>query len=63
MTERILAGRNRLITDDNRRWWTLPLVGPGVVGLAVAARVLDRALPDPDEALGFLVLARRHPGR
>src|SRR3984957_11934803 len=23
MTERILAGRNRLITDDNRRWWTL----------------------------------------
>ena len=40
------------------RWWTLPFVGPGVVSIAAAARVLDRLLPDPDETLGFLVLAR-----
>ena len=23
MTERILAHRQRVITDENRRWWTL----------------------------------------
>jgi SAM-dependent methyltransferase len=41
------------------RWWTFPLVGPAIVGFSVASRVLDRALPDPEEALGFLVVARR----
>jgi len=41
------------------RWWTLPVVGPGIVSIAAAARVLDRVLPDPDETLGFLVLARK----
>jgi SAM-dependent methyltransferase len=40
------------------RWWTLPVVGPAVVGISAAARVLDRIAFDPDEALGFLVLAR-----
>jgi hypothetical protein len=34
-------------------------VGPAVVGLAAASRVMDRVLYDPEEALGFLVLARR----
>jgi hypothetical protein len=28
-------------------------------GVAGAARLLDRVAPDPDEALGFVVLARR----
>jgi SAM-dependent methyltransferase len=40
------------------RWWTLPVVGPMVVGIAAGARLMDRWLPDPEESLGFLVLAR-----
>jgi len=40
------------------RWWTLPVVGPGMVSIAAGARLLDRLLPDPDETLGYLVLAR-----
>jgi SAM-dependent methyltransferase len=43
------------------RWWTLPVVGPTVVTIAAGARLLDRWLPDPDETLGFLVLARHRP--
>jgi SAM-dependent methyltransferase len=46
-------------TRQSPRWWTLPIVGPAVVGLSVASRVMDRVLFDPEEALGFLVLARR----
>jgi SAM-dependent methyltransferase len=41
------------------RWWTLPFVAPSMFGVAGAARLLDRFAPDPDEALGFVVLARR----
>jgi len=40
------------------RWWTLPFVGPSVVSIAAGARLLDRWLEDPDESLGYLVLAR-----
>jgi hypothetical protein len=40
------------------RWWTLPLIGPSVVSIAAGARLLDRWLVDPDESLGYLVLAR-----
>ena len=40
------------------RWWTLPLVGPGVVAIAAGARLLDRLAADPEESLGYLVLAR-----
>jgi SAM-dependent methyltransferase len=40
------------------RWWTLPAVGPAVVSIAAGARLLDRWLDDPDESLGYLVLAR-----
>jgi hypothetical protein len=29
-----------------------------VVGIAAGARLMDRWLPDPEESLGFLVLAR-----
>jgi SAM-dependent methyltransferase len=43
---------------ESVRWWTLPVVGPAVVGISAAARVLDRVAFDPDEALGFLVVAR-----
>jgi hypothetical protein len=41
------------------RLWTLPFVAPSMVAVAAAARALDRLAPDPDEALGFVVLARR----
>lgn len=44
------------------RIWTLPLVGPLMVGLAGSARVLDRIAPDDEETLGFLIVARRRHG-
>ncbi|HXU05346.1 MAG TPA: class I SAM-dependent methyltransferase [Polyangia bacterium] len=40
------------------RWWTLPVVGPSVVAIAAGARLLDRVAGDPEESLGYLVLAR-----
>jgi SAM-dependent methyltransferase len=44
---------------EQPRWWTLPWVGPSMVGIAGAARLLDRFAPEPDEALGFVIVARR----
>lgn len=41
------------------RVWTLPLVAPAMIAVAAGARVLDRALPDPTETLGFTLAARR----
>jgi len=41
------------------RLWTLPVVAPAMMGLALSARVLDRVLPDPTEMLGFTLVARR----
>jgi SAM-dependent methyltransferase len=41
------------------RYWTLPAVGPAMIGIAAAARVLDRVATEPEEALGFVVIARR----
>jgi SAM-dependent methyltransferase len=43
------------------RLWTLPLVAPAMVAVSAGARVLDRALPDPTETLGFTLAARRAP--
>lgn len=40
------------------RYWTLPWVAPSMFAVALGARVLDRVLFDPEETLGFLVLAR-----
>jgi SAM-dependent methyltransferase len=40
------------------RAWTLPFVAPLMLSLAGGARVLDRVLPEPDEGLGFLIVAR-----
>jgi len=44
------------------RYWTLPLVAPAMGGISLGARVLDRLLFDPEETLGFLVLARHGGG-
>jgi SAM-dependent methyltransferase len=46
---------------ERPRLWTLPLVAPAMVAVSAAARVLDRALPDPTETLGFTLVARRAP--
>jgi SAM-dependent methyltransferase len=40
------------------RFWTLPFVGPSMLGISAAARVLDRVAFDPEESLGYLVVAR-----
>jgi SAM-dependent methyltransferase len=44
------------------RLWTLPFVGPSMLGISAAARVMDRIAFDPEESLGFLVVARRTRG-
>jgi SAM-dependent methyltransferase len=44
---------------ERPRYWTLPVVGPAMVGIAASARVLDRLAPEPEEALGFVIVARR----
>jgi len=41
------------------RLWTLPFVGASMMAIATAARLLDPILPEPDETLNFIVLARR----
>lgn len=44
------------------RLWTLPVVGPAMLGIAGSARVLDELLPDATEMLGFLLIAERSAG-
>jgi SAM-dependent methyltransferase len=41
------------------RVWTLPFVGVSMLFVAMAARILDRLLVEPDEMMNFLILARR----
>ena len=41
------------------RWWTLPWVVPTMGAISLGARLLDSALPDRTEALGFLVIAEK----
>jgi SAM-dependent methyltransferase len=41
------------------RVWTLPFVAPAMFGLSGGARVMDRLLTDPEETLGFLIVARK----
>jgi SAM-dependent methyltransferase len=44
------------------RYWTFPIIGPSMVAISLGARVLDRVLFEPDETLGFLIVARRAVG-
>ena len=48
-------------TAERPRLWTLPLVAPSILSLAAAARVMDRVLHESDDALGYMVVARRRP--
>ncbi len=41
------------------RLWTLPIVAPAMAGVAVGARLLEKALHDPQNALGFLIVAQK----
>jgi SAM-dependent methyltransferase len=43
------------------RLWTLPLIAPTMLALSGAARVMDRWLADPEETLGYLIVARAKP--
>jgi SAM-dependent methyltransferase len=47
------------VTLEPVRAWTLPFVLPTMVACAGSARVLDAVLPNREETLGFVVLARR----
>ena len=40
------------------RLWTMPLVGPAMIVVAAAARVLDRVAADDTEALSYMIFAR-----
>ncbi len=44
------------------RYWALPVVLPTMVAMSGGARVLDRIVREPQEALSFLVIARRANG-
>jgi hypothetical protein len=44
------------------RYWTFPFVAPSMVAISFGARLLDRILFDPEETLGFLIVARRQAG-
>jgi SAM-dependent methyltransferase len=41
------------------RVWTLPWVAPSMLALAASARVLDAVAHEPEESMGYLILARR----
>ena len=43
------------------RYWALPAILPAIAVMSAGARVLDRALPEPTESLGVLLLARKRP--
>ncbi len=48
-------------TAERPRAWTLPLVAPSMISLAAAARVMDRFFYEPEDSLGYMVVARRRP--
>jgi SAM-dependent methyltransferase len=43
------------------RYWVMPVVLPTMLAMSGGARVLDRMVPQADEALSFTVVARRRP--
>src|ERR1700693_3360100 len=51
MTERISAQRHRLITDDNRRWWTLGAMCFALFMIMLDNTVVNVALPSIQRSL------------
>jgi SAM-dependent methyltransferase len=41
------------------RWWTLPVVAPMMASIALGARIFEKVLHDPQNALGFLIVAQK----
>jgi SAM-dependent methyltransferase len=41
------------------RYWALPVVAPAIVGIAAAARVLDRIDRDETDTIGYLLVATK----
>jgi SAM-dependent methyltransferase len=41
------------------RLWTLPFVAPSMMAFSATARVMDRFLFEPEESLGYSIVARR----
>jgi SAM-dependent methyltransferase len=41
------------------RLWTLPLIAPAVLAISAGARIMDRLLFERQEALGFVIVAKR----
>ncbi|HEY3235718.1 MAG TPA: class I SAM-dependent methyltransferase [Polyangiaceae bacterium] len=52
-------GHEKQAAHDSTRVWTLPLVAPAMVTVALSARLLDRVIPDRTETLGFTLVGRR----
>ena len=46
-------------TSEPVRFWTLPFVAPVMLATASAARVMDRVFFEPDESLGYLIVAHK----
>jgi SAM-dependent methyltransferase len=40
------------------RLWTLPIVAPAILVIAVMARIMDRLFFDPQETLGYVIVGR-----
>jgi SAM-dependent methyltransferase len=40
------------------RLWTLPFIGPAVLAISTAARIMDRLFFERQEALGFVIIAK-----
>jgi SAM-dependent methyltransferase len=44
------------------RYWVLPVVAPAIVGVAAAARLLDRVDRDETDTMGYLLVATKKSG-
>ena len=44
---------------ETPRWFTVPAVVPMVGALSAAGRIADKLAPDPVEALGYVIVARK----
>jgi SAM-dependent methyltransferase len=47
------------LADQRPRYWVLPVVGPAIVAIAAAARVLDRIDRDETDTIGYLLVATK----
>jgi hypothetical protein len=46
--------------DQRRmRLWTLPVVAPAMLAISASARLMDRLFFERQEALGFVIVAKR----